>query len=327
MGPPPTQSHVDVVSSCLPVVEHLLYFTCKVTPALLVPTVTINHSLLLILKTYFCKEKRTHIGSYYRRCLHISVTWGRWRDNGGYCSYMWFTRCKSEWTHDTGLALNMGNFYLARESPRGENCHILTVDVLPSLLGAESHTNQAGGVWGGGISPESAKSCWGQTVWLSLRYSRVHQHQSRHTHPQPPIRAAGFSSDKCTSEWQNHKREPGKQNKNKKETKVCTGRRWSTFCITVFFWYTEIDAQRKGTSRDKEDTSHNWQDCGHIPMISSNLSIRRLNTDSSIRLIYTWYFNFSLGAAMKLAYIPNIWGIKKITKKPGEIIRLFWLVS
>lgn len=166
---------------------------------------------------------------------------------------------------------------------------------------------------------EDRQSDW---AWGTVEFTNIRADTLTHSllsEQQVSPQTNALQNDRITRESQ--------ENKNKKETKVCTGRRWSTFCITVFFWYTEIDAQRKGTSRDKEDTSHNWQDCDHIPMISSNLSIRRLNTDSSIRLIYTWYFNFSLGAAMKLAYIPNIWGIKKITKKPGEIIRLFWLVS
>lgn len=49
----------------------------------------------------------------------------------------------------------MGNFYLASESPRGENCHILAIDVLP-FWGNPSQAKQAERCWD---SPKSAKSC------------------------------------------------------------------------------------------------------------------------------------------------------------------------
>lgn len=41
------------------------------------------------------------------------------------------------------FALNMSNFYLASELPRGENCHILAVDVLP-FWGNPSQAKQEG---------------------------------------------------------------------------------------------------------------------------------------------------------------------------------------
>lgn len=53
-------------------------------------------------------------------------------------------------------------------------------------------------------------------------------------------RAAGFSSDKCTSEWQNHKREIERE---KYKQKICTSQRC---CIYVIFWYTETDAEKEG---------------------------------------------------------------------------------
>lgn len=36
----------------------------------------------------------------------------------------------------------MGNFYLASELPRGENCHILAVDVLMQFWGNPSQAKQ-----------------------------------------------------------------------------------------------------------------------------------------------------------------------------------------
>lgn len=55
------------------------------------------------------------------------------------------------------FALNIGHFYLASELPRGENCHILAVDVLQ--FWGESQSSQAERVMqrvgdGGGVLPK-----------------------------------------------------------------------------------------------------------------------------------------------------------------------------
>lgn len=54
------------------------------------------------------------------------------------------------------FALNMGKFYLASELPRGENCHILGVDVLQFWGNPSQAKQERGDVWD---SPKSAKSC------------------------------------------------------------------------------------------------------------------------------------------------------------------------
>lgn len=135
----------------------------------------------------------------------------------------------------------MGNFYLASELPRGENCHILTVDVLP-FWGNPSQAKQTGRC---GDSPKSAKSCWGQTVWLSLRYSRVHQHQSKDSHPQGPQRPPLVLPEQQVSPQTNALQ--NEQNKNK----MCTSQHLPACCIFVILWYTKTDAKRKGTGRGR----------------------------------------------------------------------------
>lgn len=42
------------------------------------------------------------------------------------------------------FALNMDNFYLASESPRGENCHILAVDVCCRFGGTPVKPSRGG---------------------------------------------------------------------------------------------------------------------------------------------------------------------------------------
>lgn len=125
--------------------------------------------------------------------------------------------CKWEKTQKQQFPLNMSNFYLASELPRGENCHILAVDVLPFFFFFWMNLCHVRQVWWCGGSPKSAKSCWGQTVGLGLRYGTSTSEQRRS--PMGPAEAtdsstraaAAFSSDKCTSEWQNHKKERRKK--------------------------------------------------------------------------------------------------------------------
>lgn len=59
--------------------------------------------------------------------------------------------------------------------------------------------------------------------------------------------AAAFSSDKCTSEWQNHKEKRGWV--AKKNPKMCTSQHLPACCIIVIFWYTETNAERMETGR------------------------------------------------------------------------------
>ena len=54
------------------------------------------------------------------------------------------------------FALNMDNFYLASESPRGENCHILAVDVFRRFGGTPVKPSRGGDA---GILPKVLKSC------------------------------------------------------------------------------------------------------------------------------------------------------------------------
>ncbi len=82
----------------------------------------------------------------------------------------------------------MGNFYLASESPRGENCHILAVDVLPIL--GESRSSQAGEVMlGGGVLPKVQRVvedrqfdwAWGTLEYINIRAKTVtHRAQGGH---------------------------------------------------------------------------------------------------------------------------------------------------
>lgn len=67
-------------------------------------------------------------------------------------------RQMSKNTRKPRCALNMGNFYLASELPRGENCHILAVGVFCRFGGIPvEQSGSVGGLCGG--SPKSAKSC------------------------------------------------------------------------------------------------------------------------------------------------------------------------
>lgn len=162
--------------------------------------------------------------------------------------------------------------------------------------GIPSQAKQAGRC---GDSPKSAKSCWGQTVWLSLRYGRVHQHQSKDSHPQGPRRPPLVLPEQQVSPQTNALQNDRitRERKEKKKTKMCTGRHSPACCIIVIFWYTETDAERKGTGRGRIHPV-----IGMIVAVSqlirptcqssNSLCLRRirwLNTDSSKRLIYTYH--------------------------------------
>lgn len=96
--------------------------------------------------------------------------------------------CKWEKTQKQQFPLNMSNFYLASELPRGENCHILAVDVLPFFFfGWISVTSgRCGDVE---VLPKVLRVVEDrQSDWA---WGTVHQHQSRDGHPwgqrRPPI--------------------------------------------------------------------------------------------------------------------------------------------
>lgn len=112
------------------------------------------------------------------------------------CIHFWGKWVK---TRKQDFALNMDNFYLASELSRGENCHILAV----AVLGESPRTEQAGGF---------SQKCMEllRTAWAFVPKSTSTSEQQL------------FSSDKCTSEWQNHKRE---------KTKMCTDRSSPARCI------------------------------------------------------------------------------------------------
>ncbi len=253
---------------------------------------------LVSLEAHITSQQKKGGSAFVAWHVYIWVCW-LWYERQKWCIHFWI-----KWVKNTNarFALNMGNFYLASESPRGENCHILAVDASHFWV----NPGQAEQEGRGEGSPKSAKSCWGQTVWFEPEVQQSTSTSEQRQSPTWPkeatassARAAGFSSDKCTSEWQNHKR--GKKTKTK--TKMCTGRWLPACCIIVIFWYTETDAEMKGTG---------W---GRIhPMIgvivavsqlfhptcqSSTLRLRSIgwqNTDSSTSLIYTYHLSFSSGA-------------------------------
>lgn len=118
--------------------------------------------------------------------------------------------------------------------------------------GNPSQAKQEGGEGGRcGDSPKSAKSCWRQTVWLSLRYGRVHQHQSKDSHPQGPRRPPLVLPEQQVSPQTNALQNDRITRERKKKTKMCTGWCSPACCIIVIFWYTETDAERKGTGRGR----------------------------------------------------------------------------
>lgn len=146
-------------------------------------------------------------------------------------------------TQKSRFSLNMDCFYLASELPWGENCHVLAIDVL-QFWGNPSPAKQEDGVY------PKVQSCRGQTVWLSLRYGGVHQHQSKDSNPQGPRRPLLVLPQQQVSPQtkallndKNHKKE------KEKKKKTCTGWWLLACCIIIMFWYTETDAERKATGR------------------------------------------------------------------------------
>lgn len=141
------------------------------------------------------------------------------------------------------FALDMGNFYLASELPWGENCHSLTGQ-MPQQVHPKSADTQT----------SVKESLMEPELWPS---TPTPQQWRVPTRPKEPAAsspaAAGFSSDKCTSEW---------QKSQEKERKRCAlaARRWPAFCIIVMVWYTERK-RTGGRSRHCFD----WHDCGCFP--------------------------------------------------------------
>lgn len=135
---------------------------------------------------------------------------------------------------------------------------------------------------------------------MSLRYGRLHQHQGKDSHPRghrrpPPVLPEQQVSPQ-TNALQNDRitRERKEKKKQQKKTKMCISRRSPACCIIVIFWYTETDAKRKGTGRGRIHpmigmivaVSQLFHPTCQSPTASVLRRIRRLNTDSSTRLIF-----------------------------------------
>lgn len=136
------------------------------------------------------------------------------------------------------FALDMGNLYLASELPWGENCHSITVLREPWSMPEQVHPKSADtwtSVKDSLIEPEVRQSTSKSEQW---RVPTRPKEPAASSPAAAATAAAGFSSDKCTSGWQNH-------NKKKEKERKDVHRRWPAFCIIVMVWYTE----RKGTGR------------------------------------------------------------------------------
>ena len=171
----------------------------------------------------------------------------------------------------TSFALNMGNFYLASESPGGENCHMLAVDVL----------------------------LWRKDSLIEPEVHRVHQHQSKDSHPQGPRRPLLVPQQQVspqTNALQNDRITRERERARKQKQKMCTGCVViaSLLCI-IIFWFTETDAERKGTGRGK--------DASVFPIISSQLPIIPNSEPDQMaeyrfkyKINHTHHFQFSSGS-------------------------------
>lgn len=136
----------------------------------------------------------------------------------------------------------MGNFYLASELPRGENCHILAVNVLP-FWGNPSQAKQEGW-WGGSpkrvVEDRQSDWAWG-TEYINIRAKTVTHRGPR----RPPLVLPEQQLSPQTNALQNDRIT------REKKPKMCTGWWLPACCIIVIFWYTETDAERKGTGRGR----------------------------------------------------------------------------
>lgn len=187
--------------------------------------------------------------------------------------------------HKTRVALNTGYFYLASESPRGENGHILCIPYL--LVPGASLWGRAGG-WGR-ILPKVLELLRTD----SLIEPEVQTPASPADPPPPPHplvplvpchRAAAFSSDKCTSEWQNHKR----------------GKTKKSCCIRVPSFGTRM--QNRWRSRPTGRSSH-------VSIIPTSV---RGGADGWIQIQVDDPFSNSIHSPLYLTIIPNSWSVKKI---------------
>ena len=197
----------------------------------------------------------------------------------------------------------MGNFYLASELPRGENCHILAVDILP--FWGESRWSRAGGGGGGraaGVLPkvlrvaEDGQSDWvgGTVAYVDIRAETV----AHWGHRRPRLVLSEQQVSPQTNALQNDRITREREREREKKQRCALGRREPTCCVTVIHLVHRNRCRKEG-SRSREDTSYDWHDCGRFPIIPPpcpsiihslcRRAIRRLDTDSSTRLIYTFH--------------------------------------
>ncbi len=130
----------------------------------------------------------------------------------------------------------------------------------------------------------------------SLRYSKVHRHQSRDSHPHGPRRPLLVPLEQQVSPQTNalqNDRITREEKKNKNKNKDV---HWPVIASLLHNCNLLVHRNRCRNEGNRlgENTSYDWRDCGCFPIISSHLSIIHPPPEEHRMAEYRFKYKFNL---------------------------------